>query len=110
MTTNRDTQLNVVQIGKLTEDEHAFDATLSALLAQSSDQLSHRESRIGHSINHKSKIQNDEIFVLKQENASLKNQSELLKVEMSKLRARLNSSKSERSTVSAKEEQEVRRF
>ena len=39
----------------------------------------------------------------------LKNQSELLKVEMSKLQARLNSSKSEGSTVSAKEDLDVRR-
>ncbi len=65
---------------------------------------------MGHSINQKSEIQNDETFVLKQENASLKNQSELLKVEMPNFRARLNSSKSEGLTVSAKEDQEVRRY
>jgi hypothetical protein len=72
-------------------------------------------------------IQNDKTFVLKQENASLKNRlSELLKVWLNslcqaqsrmpasiekslKLVNQLNSSMSEGSTVSAKEDQEVGR-
>ena len=75
MTNIQDTrvQVNGVQIGKLKEDEQASDAT-RALLAQSSAQRSHGESRMDHSINQKPEISEAGFIACKQEKSALKNQ------------------------------------